>query len=114
MSFVDATQSLLSYSPFLGGAEPLRPISGTGVVPVGFKAEIIDGQYYPDRPLPIRYRPLEDPYSSSASLITNFQEDYGTGAGIFGSVANLYASQGRYLASVLAGQDANSGLNLRA
>ena len=114
MSFIDATSPLIGYSPFLGGAQPLRPITGTGVVPVGFKAEVIDGQFYPDRPLPISYRPLEDPYSSSASLIPNFQENGGTNAGIFSSVANLYANQGRYLSAVLAGQDVNQGLNIRA
>ncbi|NVK17684.1 MAG: hypothetical protein HWE30_03185 [Methylocystaceae bacterium] len=114
MSFIDATQALISYSPFVGGAQPMRPVTGTGEVPVGFKAEVIDGTYYPDRPMPARYRPLEDPYSSSASLLPGFQENYGAGSGIFSSVAYLYANQGRFLASTLAGQDANNGINIRA
>lgn len=114
MSFIDATVPLLGYSPFLGASQPLRSTPGTGEVPRGFQAEIIDGQYYPDRPLPLSYRPLEDPYASSVPLVDNFQDNFGSDAGALGAVANLYANQGRYLATVLAGRDSEQGLNIRA
>lgn len=79
MSYIDATLQLSQYGAFVGGATPLRSTVGTGHVPVGFQAEIIDGQYYPDRPLPISYRPLENPFGSSLPIINAMQDNYGTG-----------------------------------
>jgi len=114
MSFVDATQPLLQFGFLVGGAKPLRSTTGTGHVPTGFDAEIIDGQYYPDRPLPISYRPLENPYASSVEVVTGFSDSYGTNAPPFGAVANLYANQNKFFAAVQAGDDTSNGLNIRA
>lgn len=110
---MDATSSLLSYSPFIGAAEPLRSVTGTGNVPRGLRAEVIDGQYYPDRPLPLSYRPLEDPYASSVSLVPNFQIEYGAFGNSHSVVANLYANQNKYFSTVLAGLQAGSGMDIR-
>ena len=114
MSFVDATLPLLNYGALVGGSQPLRSTPGTGHVPTGFQAEIIDGQYYPDRPLPISYRPLENPYGSSLPIINAVQDDFGTQGGTFGAVAYLYANQVKFTAALVAGRDASNGLNIRA
>jgi hypothetical protein len=114
MSFVDATLQLSDYGALVGGSRPLRPIAGTGVVETGFKAEIIDGQYYPDRPLPVTYRPLESPYGNALPIVNAMQDNFGIEAAPFGAVALLYANQSRYTAAIVAGRDAENGLNLRA
>ncbi|GGF72794.1 hypothetical protein GCM10011332_28450 [Terasakiella brassicae] len=114
MSYIDATLQLSQYGSFVSGATPLRPTVGTGHVPIGFQAEIIDGQYYPDRPLPASYRPLENPFASSLPIINAMQDNYGAGASPFGVVAQLYANQNKFTAALLAGRDAENGLNLRA
>lgn len=114
MSFIDATFQLYQFGAFVGGSKPLRPIEGTGVVETGFKAEVIDGKYYPDRPLPISYRPLESPFGNSIPIIDAVQDNYGVEAGPFGAVAQLYANQTKLTAAILAGRDAENGLNIRA
>ncbi len=114
MSFVDATLQLYEFGTFVGGSRPLRPIAGTGVVQTGFQAEIIDGQYYPDRPLPVAYRPLESPYGNALPVINAMQDNFGIDAAPFGAVALLYANQTRFTAAIVAGRDAENGLNLRA
>lgn len=113
MSYIDATLQLSQYGSFTAGATPLRPTTGTGHVPVGFQAEVIDGQYYPDRPLPLSYRPLESPYGNSFSILTSFQENYGASQP-FGPVAQMYANQSKFTAAMIAGYDAENGLNIRA
>ncbi|WP_135081128.1 hypothetical protein [Terasakiella sp. SH-1] len=113
MSFIDATLGLLSYSPFIGGASPLRSTPGTGHVPVGRQAEIIDGQYYPDRPLPQNYRLLENPYASSVPIFEDLQQNHSPTRGTFGAVAALYANQSKFTAAMVAGRDAESGIDIR-